>query len=67
MDKPTHSEDPVKADHVVPIAAATRFLQWGILGVIVPVSNLLRMSKGLGLAELGFSAAITAGIVVALE
>ncbi|HUW70284.1 MAG TPA: MFS transporter [bacterium] len=52
---------------VVPVAAATRFLQWGILGVIIPVSNLLRMSKGLGLAELGFSAAITASIVVALE
>lgn len=52
---------------IVPVAAATRFLQWGILGIIIPVSNLLRMSKGLGLAELGFSAAITAGIVVALE
>lgn len=52
---------------IVAVAAATRFLQWGILGVIIPVANLLRMSKGLNLAELGFSAAITAGIVVTLE
>lgn len=52
---------------IVPVAAATRFLQWGILGIIIPVANLLRMTKGLSLAELGFSAAITAGIVVALE
>lgn len=49
------------------VAAATRFLQWGILGLIIPVSNLVRMSKGLTLAELGFSAAITAGFVVVLE
>ena len=49
------------------MAAATRFLQWGILGLIIPVSNLIRLSKGLSLAELGFSAAITAGIIVVLE
>lgn len=67
MDKPIHSEVPAKVDHVVFIAASTRFLQWGILGVIIPVASLLRISKGLSLAELGFSAAITAGIVVALE
>ncbi|OHD22371.1 MAG: hypothetical protein A2Y38_22090 [Spirochaetes bacterium GWB1_59_5] len=49
------------------IAAASRFLQWSIIGLVIPVLNLLRLSKGLSLAELGFSAAITAGVVVALE
>ncbi|MGB9685104.1 MAG: MFS transporter [Rectinema subterraneum] len=52
---------------IILLAVTTRFLQWGILGILIPVSNLLRMSKGLTLPELGFSAAITAGIVVALE
>lgn len=52
---------------IILLAVITRFLQWGILGILIPVSNLLRMSKGLTLPELGFSAAITAGIVVALE
>jgi MFS family permease len=52
---------------VLPVAFATRFLQWGSLGLIIPVSNLLRLSKGLSLAELGFSAAVVAGVVVALE
>jgi len=52
---------------IIPVAASTRFLQWGILGLIIPVTNLVRMSKGLSLAELGFSAAITAGVVVVLE
>ena len=52
---------------IILLAVITRFLQWGILGILIPVSNLLRMSKGLTLPELGFAAAITAGIVVALE
>jgi len=52
---------------IITVAAATRFLQWGILGLIIPVSNLIRLTKGLSLAELGFSAAITAGVVVVLE
>jgi len=81
MIKPIRSDDVIRDEHlsppgrpvlprpggIVPVAAATRFLQWGILGIIIPVANLLRMTKGLSLAELGFSAAITAGIVVALE
>ncbi|MBN2875565.1 MAG: MFS transporter, partial [Spirochaetales bacterium] len=49
------------------VAVATRFLQWGIVGILVPVANLLRMSKGLSLAELGFSAAVMSAVVVALE
>jgi len=52
---------------IIATAAGTRFLQWGILGLIIPVANLIRLTKGLSLAELGFSAAITAGVVVVLE
>ena len=52
---------------IITVAAASRFLQWGILGLIIPVANLIRISKGFSLAELGFSAAITAGVVVVLE
>jgi len=55
------------SETLVAVAFATRFLQWGILGLLIPVSNLLRLSKGLSLAELGFSAAIMSGVVVALE
>jgi len=52
---------------ITEVAAMTRFLQWGIIGLIIPATNLIRLSKGLTLAELGFSAAITAGVVVVLE
>jgi len=58
---------PEKRTNIIAVAASTRFLQWGIIGLIIPVTNLIRLSKGLGLAELGFSAAITAGVVVVLE
>ena len=53
--------------HILPVAAATRFLQWGSLGLILPVSNLFRLSKGLSLGELGFSAALVSAVVILLE
>ena len=52
---------------ILPVAAATRFLQWGALGLILPVSNLFRLSKGLSLGELGFSAAFVSAVVILLE
>lgn len=48
-------------------AVATRFLQWGVVGLLIPVANLLRLSKGLDLAQLGFSAAIVSAVIVVLE
>lgn len=58
--------DPVEGS-ILAVAAATRFLQWGALGLILPVSNLFRLSKGLSLGELGFSAAFVSAVVIALE
>jgi MFS family permease len=55
------------AGTILPVAVATRFLQWGSLGLILPVSNLFRLSKGLSLGELGFSAAIVSAVVILLE
>ncbi len=52
---------------ILGVAAATRFLQWGSLGLILPVSNLFRLSKGLSLGELGFSAAFVSAVVIVLE
>ena len=54
-------------EYILPVAVATRFLQWGSLGLIIPVSNLFRLSRGLTLAELGFSAAIVSAVVIILE
>jgi len=53
--------------YLLPVVFATRFLQWGALGLVIPVSNLLRLAKGLTLAELSFSAAFVSAVVIVLE
>lgn len=52
---------------ILAVSIAVRFLQWGALGLIIPVSNLFRLSRGLSLPELGFSAAIMSAVVIVLE
>jgi len=56
-----------RSGFILPVAVATRFLQWGSLGLVIPVSNLFRLSKGLSLGELGFSAAFVSAVVIVLE
>ncbi len=52
---------------LIPFAFITRFLQWGTLGFLIPVSGLIKLSKGLSIAELGFCGAIASGTIVLLE
>ena len=52
---------------LTPVTFAIRFLQWFSLGILIPVLNLLKVSKGLSLAELGFCGAVASGVVVILE
>ena len=55
------------AGRIAAIAFLTRFLQWFSLGLIIPISNLLKMSKGLSLSTLGFSSAMVGVTIMVLE
>lgn len=49
------------------IPVTSRFLHWFTVGLIVPVLNLLLLSKGLDLAGMGLATAIYSTIIVVLE
>ena len=42
-------------------------LHWFIIGLIIPVMALLQLEKGLNLFQIGITAAIYGGTVIALE